>query len=50
MVCPQLCGMECVYTFGVAQTIIALAQGTQLVKKVDKITGPVNICGTAAKD
>ena len=49
MACASICGIECIYTFGGPQAIIALALGTETVKRVDKITGPGNIYVTSAK-
>ncbi|PIM95247.1 Histidinol dehydrogenase [Candidatus Hodgkinia cicadicola] len=49
MACASICGVECIYTFGGPQAIIALALGTETVKRVDKITGPGNIYVTSAK-
>ena len=44
-----LAGVTELYTIGGAQAIAALAFGTQLIKKVDKIAGPGNIFVTVAK-
>ncbi|PIM95287.1 Histidinol dehydrogenase [Candidatus Hodgkinia cicadicola] len=49
MACASICGVECIYTFGGPQAIIAMALGTETVKRVDKITGPGNIYVTSAK-
>ncbi|MGI6434399.1 MAG: histidinol dehydrogenase [Syntrophomonadaceae bacterium] len=42
-------GLEEIYKMGGAQAIFALAWGTELVKKVDLISGPGNIYVTLAK-
>jgi histidinol dehydrogenase len=44
-----LCGVEKVYKVGGAQAIAALAYGTRLVPKVDKIVGPGNRYVATAK-
>ncbi|WP_192572956.1 histidinol dehydrogenase [Candidatus Hodgkinia cicadicola] len=49
MACASICGVECIYTFGGPQAIIAMAIGTETVKKVDKITGSGNVYIIAAK-
>ncbi len=49
MACASICGVEYIYTLSGAQAIIALALGTKIVRKVDKITGPGNIYVTCAK-
>lgn len=43
------CGVHRIYKVGGAQSIAALAYGTQSIKKVDMICGPGNIYVTAAK-
>ncbi|HDL2136886.1 TPA: histidinol dehydrogenase, partial [Mannheimia haemolytica] len=45
----HLCGVETIYAVGGAQAIIAMANGTQTVAKVDKIFGPGNAFVTEAK-
>jgi len=44
-----LCGIEKVFKIGGAQAIAALAFGSELIPKVDKIFGPGNAWVTAAK-
>jgi histidinol dehydrogenase len=45
----QLCGIDTVFKVGGAQSIAALAYGTETIPKVDKIFGPGNVWVTAAK-
>jgi histidinol dehydrogenase len=45
----HLIGAEKMYKIGGAQAVAALAYGTNLIKKVDKIVGPGNIYVTVAK-
>ena len=45
----SICGIKDIYRVGVAQSIAALAYGTESIKKVDVIAGPGNIYVTAAK-
>lgn len=45
----QLCGVKTIYQVGGAQAIAAMAFGTQLIPKVDKIFGPGNAYVTEAK-
>ncbi|AHG74778.1 Histidinol dehydrogenase [Mannheimia varigena USDA-ARS-USMARC-1296] len=45
----NLCGVETIYAVGGAQAIIAMANGTETVQKVDKIFGPGNAFVTEAK-
>lgn len=45
----MLCGVETIYAIGGAQAIIAMANGTETVAKVDKIFGPGNAFVTEAK-
>ena len=45
----DLCGIRSVFQIGGAQAIAALAYGTALVPKVDKIVGPGNIYVATAK-
>ncbi|XNX62354.1 MAG: histidinol dehydrogenase [Candidatus Hodgkinia cicadicola] len=47
--CAAICGVACIYTFGGAQAIAALALGTNAVARVDKIVGPGNAYVAAAK-
>ncbi len=47
--CAAICGVACIYPFGGAQAIAALALGTNAVAKVDKIVGPGNVYVAAAK-
>jgi len=49
LVAADLAGVSEIYKIGGAQAIGALAYGTELVQKVDKIVGPGNIYVTAAK-
>jgi histidinol dehydrogenase len=49
LVAADLAGVTEIYKIGGAQAIGALAYGTKLVQKVDKIVGPGNIYVTAAK-
>ncbi|PIM96590.1 Histidinol dehydrogenase [Candidatus Hodgkinia cicadicola] len=49
MACASICGVEYIYNLSGAQAIIALALGTKIVRKVDKITGSGNIYVTCAK-
>jgi histidinol dehydrogenase len=44
-----LSGVDRVFTIGGAQAVAALAYGTQVIPKVDKITGPGNIFVATAK-
>ena len=44
-----LAGVSRVFTIGGAQAVAALAYGTEMVPRVDKITGPGNIYVTEAK-
>ena len=45
----QLCGVKKIYKIGGAQSIAALAYGTKIVEKVNKIVGPGNAYVAAAK-
>jgi len=45
----KVCGIETIYKIGGAQSIGAVAYGTQTIKKVDKIVGPGNIYVATAK-
>ncbi|MEW6661008.1 MAG: histidinol dehydrogenase [Bacillota bacterium] len=49
LVAADLAGVTEIYKVGGAQAIGALAYGTELVQKADKIVGPGNIYVTAAK-
>jgi histidinol dehydrogenase len=49
LVAAQLCGIDTVFKVGGAQAIAALAYGTRIIPKVDKIFGPGNAWVTAAK-
>jgi len=45
----KICGIDEVYRVGGAQAVAALAFGTQIIPKVDKIVGPGNIYVATAK-
>ena len=49
LVAAQVAGVEEIYRVGGAQSIAALAYGTETIAKVDVITGPGNIYVTLAK-
>jgi histidinol dehydrogenase len=49
LVAADLCKISKIFKVGGAQAIFALAQGTQIIPKVDKIVGPGNIYVTLAK-
>jgi histidinol dehydrogenase len=49
LVAAQVAGVEEIYRVGGAQSIAALAYGTETIPKVDVITGPGNIYVTLAK-
>lgn len=49
LVAADIAGADKIYRIGGAQAIAAMAYGTSLVSKVDKIVGPGNIFVTAAK-
>jgi histidinol dehydrogenase len=49
LVAAQVAGIEEIYRIGGAQSIAALAYGTETIPKVDVITGPGNIYVTLAK-
>ncbi len=49
LVAAELCGIDTVFKVGGAQSIAAMAYGTQSMPKVDKIFGPGSACVTAAK-
>ena len=49
LVAAKIAGVNEIYKVGGAQAIAAMAFGTQSIPKVDKITGPGNICVALAK-
>jgi len=49
LVAAKLCGVEKIFKVGGAQAIAAMAYGTKLIPKVDKIFGPGNAWVTQAK-
>ncbi|MFV0502675.1 MAG: histidinol dehydrogenase [Lachnospirales bacterium] len=49
LVCAKECGVKKIFKMGGAQSIAALAYGTETVPKVDKIVGPGNIYVALAK-
>ena len=49
LVAADLCGVHRIFKIGGAQAIAAMALGTTLVPKVDKLMGPCNAFGSAAK-
>jgi histidinol dehydrogenase len=49
LVAAELCGIDTVFKVGGAQSIAAMAYGTQSIPKVDKIFGPGSAWVTAAK-
>ena len=49
LVAADIAGVDAIYRAGGAQAIAAMAFGTASVPKVDKITGPGNICVALAK-
>ncbi len=49
LVAADICGVKTIYKVGGAQAIAALAYGTNLIAKVDKIVGPGNIYVALAK-
>jgi histidinol dehydrogenase len=49
LVAAQVAGIEEIYRVGGAQSIAALAYGTETIAKVDVITGPGNVYVTLAK-
>lgn len=49
LVAAALCGVDRVFLMGGAQAVAALAYGTEMVPKVDKIVGPGNIFVATAK-
>lgn len=49
LVAAKLAGVDKIYQVGGAQGVAALAYGTEIIPKVDKITGPGNIFVATAK-
>ncbi len=49
LVAAELAGVKDIYKLGGIQAIAGMAIGTETVPKVDKITGPCNVYGSAAK-
>ena len=49
LVAARMAGVENIYRLGGIQAISAMAIGTATIPKVDKITGPCNVYGSAAK-
>lgn len=49
LVAAEMAGVTEIYKLGGIQAIAAMALGTETVPKVDKITGPCNTYGSAAK-
>jgi histidinol dehydrogenase len=49
LVAADICGVADIYRIGGAQSIAAMAYGTETIKRVDKIVGPGNLYVTAAK-
>jgi histidinol dehydrogenase len=49
LVAAEMAGVKEIYKLGGIQAIAAMALGTETIPKVDKITGPCNIYGSAAK-
>lgn len=49
LVAADIAGVDCIYKVGGAQAIAALAFGTEMIPKVDKIVGPGNIFVALAK-
>ncbi len=49
LVAAEMAGVRDVYKLGGIQAIAGMALGTQTIPKVDKITGPCNVYGSAAK-
>lgn len=49
LVAADIAGVDAIYKIGGAQAVAAMAFGTKLVPKVDKITGPGNIFVALAK-
>ncbi len=49
LVAADICGVSEIYRIGGVQSIVAMAYGTESIKKVNKIVGPGNQYVTAAK-
>jgi len=49
LVAAKMAGVENIYKLGGIQAIASMALGTKTIPKVDKITGPCNVYGSAAK-
>jgi len=49
LVAAEMAGVKDVYKLGGIQAIASMALGTETIPKVDKITGPCNVYGSAAK-
>lgn len=49
LVAAEMAGVKDVYKLGGIQAIASMAIGTETIPKVDKITGPCNVYGSAAK-
>lgn len=49
LVAAEMAGIKNIYKLGGIQAIAAMALGTGSIPKIDKITGPCNVYGSAAK-
>lgn len=49
LVAAEMAGVKDIYKLGGIQAIASMALGTETIPKVDKITGPCNVYGSAAK-
>ena len=49
LVAAEMAGVKDIYKLGGIQAIAAMALGTETIPKIDKITGPCNVYGSAAK-
>lgn len=49
LVAAEMAGVKNIYKLGGIQAIASMALGTETIPKVDKITGPCNVYGSAAK-
>lgn len=49
LVAAEMAGVKDVYKLGGIQAIASMAIGTETIPKIDKITGPCNVYGSAAK-
>jgi histidinol dehydrogenase len=49
LVAASMAGVKEIYKLGGIQAMAAMALGTETIPKVDKITGPCNVYGSAAK-